>query len=206
MSPATKRATGATGDRTATEALLEKAALRLLRERGILGGLNLRQVAEEAGVNRGLVYHYFGGGRDLLRAALRADMAERMRSMGPGRGSAFGPRARSYIRSMVAQADWVRVVIILLLDNDDRVRLLPLKDQVLPDLRDRQARGEITADIDIEAFHVLQVSSGYGYALGREAMASELGVELDELDRRVADAAGAIGALLETEGGTDGHA
>lgn len=192
-------AKGATGDRAATEAVLERSALALLRERGILGGLNLREVADDAGVNRGLVYHYFGGGRDLLRAALRTDMSTRMSEMGPGRGRSFGARARAYMQAMVHQAEWVRVVVILMLDNDDRVRLLPLKDDVLPDLHERQARGEITADIDIEAFHVLQVSSGYGYALAREAMASELGVDLDELDRRVADTAGQIAGLLATD-------
>ncbi|HAM48545.1 MAG TPA: TetR family transcriptional regulator, partial [Alphaproteobacteria bacterium] len=47
-------------DRGASEAALEAAALRLLRRHGVLAGLNLREVADEAGVNRGLVYHYFG--------------------------------------------------------------------------------------------------------------------------------------------------
>jgi AcrR family transcriptional regulator len=193
------RPKGATGDRAATEAVLERSALSLLRERGILGGLNLREVADEAGVNRGLVYHYFGGGRDLLRAALRKDMSARMSELGPGRGRSFSARARSYVHAMVHQAEWVRVVVILLLDNDERVRLLPLKDEVLPDLRDRQVRGEITAEVDIEAFHVLQVSSGYGYALAREAMARELDLDLEDLDRRVAETAGQIAGLLTTD-------
>ncbi|MFE5025744.1 TetR/AcrR family transcriptional regulator [Streptomyces sp. NPDC056656] len=36
----------------------------------MLGGSNLREVGG-AGVNRGLVYHYFGSRRDLLSSALR---------------------------------------------------------------------------------------------------------------------------------------
>src|SRR5690606_36581152 len=68
-------------DRAATEAALEQAALRLLERNGVLAGLNLREVADEAGVNRGLVYHYFGSRRDLLRAALGADVRERIRDL-----------------------------------------------------------------------------------------------------------------------------
>ena len=49
-----------TPNRPATEAALQTAALDLLERNGVLAGLNLREVADEAGVNRGLVYHYFG--------------------------------------------------------------------------------------------------------------------------------------------------
>ncbi|MBP9053131.1 MAG: TetR family transcriptional regulator, partial [Ilumatobacteraceae bacterium] len=45
-------------DRDATERDLEDAALRLVDRDGVLAGLNLREVADAAGVNRGLVYHY----------------------------------------------------------------------------------------------------------------------------------------------------
>lgn len=64
-------------DRAATEAALEEAALRSLERDGVLAGLNLREVAAEAGVNRGLVYRYFGSPRELLRAALRSDARRR---------------------------------------------------------------------------------------------------------------------------------
>jgi len=39
-----------------------------LNRDGVLAGLNLREVAAEAGINRGLGHHYFGSRRDLLRA------------------------------------------------------------------------------------------------------------------------------------------
>lgn len=195
-----KRLRGATWDRATTEALLEVAAMKLLNEKGILAGLNLREVADEAGVNRGLVYHYFGGGRDLLRSALRKDARERYVALGTGLGSvSFGRRAQAYIRAMVKQAEWVRVVIVLMLDNDERVRILPLKDQVLPRLRDRQRCGELLSEIDIEAFHVLQVVSAYGYALTRKNIAIELDIDLEELDLRVAAVAGWLARKLEAD-------
>jgi len=58
-------------DRSATEAALTTAALRLLDRDGVLAGLNLREGAAEAGINRGLRHHYFGSRRDLLRADTR---------------------------------------------------------------------------------------------------------------------------------------
>lgn len=195
-----KRSRGATWDRATTVASLEVAAMKLLNEKGILAGLNLREVADEAGVNRGLVYHYFGGGRDLLRSALRKDVRERYVALGTGLGSVpFGRRAQAYIRAMVKQAEWVRVVIVLMLDNDERVRILPLKDQVLPHLQDRQRCGELVSDIDIEAFHVLQVASAYGYALTRKNIAIELDIDLEELDLRVAAVAGWLARKLEAD-------
>ena len=35
-------------------------AFGLIRRNGVLAGLNLREVADRAGVNRGNIYHYFG--------------------------------------------------------------------------------------------------------------------------------------------------
>ena len=57
-------------NRRDTERRLIDAALDLIRSNGVLAGLNLREVAEAAGVNRGNIYHYFGSRRDLLRAAI----------------------------------------------------------------------------------------------------------------------------------------
>src|SRR5205807_3802019 len=53
---------------TAEEALLD-AAERLLVEVGY-AGITTRRVAEEAGVNHGLVHYYFGSNENLLVRAL----------------------------------------------------------------------------------------------------------------------------------------
>src|SRR2546423_12837263 len=58
-------------DRARTEQALEDAALALLEREGVLAGLNLQKVADDAGVNRGLVYHYFGSRRGPLRKGRR---------------------------------------------------------------------------------------------------------------------------------------
>ena len=57
-------------NRAETERRLIDAALDLIRRNGVLAGLNLREVAAAAGVNRGNIYHYFGSRQELLRAAI----------------------------------------------------------------------------------------------------------------------------------------
>ena len=56
--------------RAETERRLIDVALDLILHNGVLAGLNLREVADGAGVNRGNIYHYFGSRRELLRAAI----------------------------------------------------------------------------------------------------------------------------------------
>lgn len=198
-----RRSGGATWDRAATEGALEDAALVLLRRNGVLGGINLSEVADEAGVNRGLVYHYFGSRRDLLRAALRKGARARMGELTPPPELDLVERMRLYVRTILRQGEFVRLVVALVLDNDTHVRVLPLKDSVVPQLKQRQADGEVRADIDVEAAHVLQVVSGYGYALLREPIAREMGIRLDELDRRFEDSAAWLARQLLTERAAD---
>jgi AcrR family transcriptional regulator len=146
-------------DRVATEAALQKAALALVERNGVLAGLNLREVAEEAGVNRGLVYHYFGSRRDLLRAALRADAQQRLGDSAPGFGLPAAARYSRFLRTFVGHR-----------------RAAMLADGVLP------------ADIDTDALHVAMSALVYGYLVFRERFAGELGSDPPDLDERVAQA------------------
>src|SRR3954453_22491559 len=58
-----------TGARAAAEEALLDAAERLLAEAGY-AGITTRRLAEEAGVNHGLVHYYFGSNENLLVRAL----------------------------------------------------------------------------------------------------------------------------------------
>ena len=80
---------------TTTPGLLQASVLDLLAERGILAGVNLRQVAERAGVHRALVYHYFGSRRELLLAALRQRRPPAAAPASRGSSSARTPSPRS---------------------------------------------------------------------------------------------------------------
>jgi len=63
--------------RAASERALIDAATFLLAERGP-NAVTVRMIAERAGVNHGLVHHYFGSKQGLVRAVM-ADIAERGR-------------------------------------------------------------------------------------------------------------------------------
>src|SRR4029453_13690762 len=89
----TRPATARPPDRAATEAALQSAA----RARaGAHGG-----VAAEAAVNRGLVSHYFGSRRALLRAALRSDLRQRIGDFEPAFGLPAPTRLATTFRTFL---------------------------------------------------------------------------------------------------------
>jgi AcrR family transcriptional regulator len=172
-------------DRAATEAALQKAALALLERNGVLAGLNLREVAEEAGVNRGLVYHYFGSRRALLRAALRSDIHERIGDFEPGFGLPLAARIARVFRTYLRHHRAVLLTTLLALDGDTLIRIIP----DLEGTRRRMARdvadGHLAADIDTEAAHVAISALIYGYMVFRERYAAELDCDVQDLDDRL---------------------
>lgn len=173
-------------DRAATEAALQRAALELLERNGALAGLNLREVADEAGVNRGLVYHYFGSRQDLLRAALRTDVKERMAEVNPGQWMPLPDRWSRFLPAMLRHRQAVILSALLILDGDTNVHMVPNHDEV----RARHERdvdgGWLQDDLDLDSVHAALVSTVYGYLVFRERLAQELDRDLEELDEAVA--------------------
>lgn len=157
----------------------------MLRRDGVLAGLNLREVADEAGVNRGLVYHYFGSRQDLLRAALRKDARRRLNEVRSGGSLPFVARWRRFLRIMVGQRDAVALMTLLVLDRDSGLRTMPLRQETRDVLVADRAAGHLAPDTDLDAVHAALVSTTYGYVTYRDAFARELGVPAEELDERV---------------------
>jgi AcrR family transcriptional regulator len=177
-----------TPDRAATEAALEAAALALLERNGVLAGINLREVADEAGVNRGLVYHYFGSRRDLMRAALGSDVRDRMRRLREGLRGPMRERYGNFFRTMLHHRSAVVLSALLVLDGDKNVRLDPDPEGRRRRFQREVDAGDLPADIDGDAQWVGISSLIYGYALFRGRFSEELGVPVDELDARVMQA------------------
>lgn len=172
--------------RAKTEAELEAAALALIQRDGVLAGLNLREAADHAGVNRGLVYHYFGSRRGLLRAALRKDAGRRLDAVRSGDRLPFGARWRRFLRVMTGEAEAVRLMTLLILDGDTRLRTMPLRDETQRLLEADKSDRALASDLDLEAAHAAIVSFTWGYVVYREALARESDMTPDELDERVA--------------------
>ncbi|HEY8527768.1 MAG TPA: helix-turn-helix domain-containing protein [Acidimicrobiales bacterium] len=190
-------------DRAATEAALEQAALRLLERNGVLAGLNLREVADEAGVNRGLVYHYFGSRRDLLRAALGADVRERIRDLELGASLPFHDRYLRMVRMMLRHRKAVVLAALLVLDGDSGVRMDPGQEGRRARLRKDVEAGHLPPDTDIDALWAALSSLVYGYDVFRTRFAEELGVDLDELDERFLAVADRIIAGVQRQDGRE---
>lgn len=174
--------------RQQTEADLLAAARRLLGRDGVLGGLNLREVAAEAGVNHGQIYQYYGNRRALLRAAIAETTAAHYPEI-PGHWQhGFAERRRRMFRWGLGQIELAKFQALLALDGDEQLSLLPelaLTRQALE--RDR-ARGDLPAGADGLAAHVMTVATSMGYRLFREVYARDAGIDVQELDERAARA------------------
>ncbi|MEQ8693219.1 MAG: helix-turn-helix domain-containing protein [Pseudomonadales bacterium] len=168
-----------------SKALLEQAALKLLEENGVLAGLNLREVAEDAGVNRALVYHHFGSREELLRSALARDLQDRLDQIAQGLSLPFNARIRQMLRTMVQHQPALKLAMLLILDGQEPVRLAPLKDAWLETFEADSEAEKIDDDIDLEAFLVLISALSYGYALMRESFAEEFDIDPVNLDWRL---------------------
>lgn len=173
-------------DRAATEAALQAAALDLLDRNGVLAGLNLREVAEEAGVNRGLVYHYFGSRRALLRAALRSDYRQRLDDFEPGMDLPAASRVSQIFRTFLRHRRAIVLAAMLVLDGDPVVRVLPDPLGSHARLARDVAEGHLPPGLDVEAAHVSVASMIYGYLVFRDRFAAELSTPVGELDERMA--------------------
>ena len=172
-------------DRARTEADLLEAAFALFQRDGVFAGLNLQEVAERAGVNRGQIYQYFGDRRSLLRSAV----AYRAREWAAGAARhwemSFAGRRRAMFRHALASPEVAMVEALLAIDGDTAYRAMPEIERTRAALeRDRQS-GEVPADSDAVALHAFMVAAYKGYLVFREPLARDIGVPVEDLDTRM---------------------
>ncbi|WP_165975287.1 TetR/AcrR family transcriptional regulator [Actinomadura rubrisoli] len=179
------RKDGRSRDREATEEALRAAAIALLRSGGVLAGLNLREVADRAGVNRGLVYQYFGSRRALLRSALFHRSRPNADDAAESEGLPLRKRLSRLFWTSLRNPEPVVLATLLVLDGDDRPRVLLNRGEGRTALAADAARGELPID-DAEAVQAALASTIYGYTLLREHLAREIDVPAEELDGRMA--------------------
>lgn len=161
------------------------AAQRLFDRDGVLAGLNLNEVATEAGVNRGQIYQMYGSRRELLRATLVRSL-DRFRQVLPAHfAGSFAERRKALLRFVLAERPMVRALALLVLDGDEEFRVMPEFARTLEALERDQREGALAAGADGPALHVLTASACYGYVMLREAIARDTDIPLDELDERV---------------------
>jgi AcrR family transcriptional regulator len=168
-----------------TEQRLIHVALDLIRKNGVLAGLNLREVAEGAGVNRGSIYHYFGSRQELLRAAINRRFEAVVGSIvASKRNVPFVARRLSSIRTKDTIND-SQLRALLVLDGDDSVDPMPQYEGAISHLRQDVIDGDIHRDHDLEALHATLTALSRGYRIFRIPLAKRMGIGARELDARV---------------------
>lgn len=171
--------------RVETEQRLIDVALELIRKNGILAGLNLREVAEGAGVNRGNIYHYFGSRQELLRAAINRRFDAVVDSIvASKRNVPFVARRLGTFRTKDTIND-SQLRALLVLDGDDSVDPMPQYEAAISHLRQDVIDGDIHRDHDLEALHATLTALSRGYRIFRIPLAKRMGIGAKELDARV---------------------
>ncbi|HET8528700.1 MAG TPA: TetR/AcrR family transcriptional regulator [Gaiellaceae bacterium] len=159
---------------SAEEALLE-AAERLLVDVGY-PGVTTRRVAEEAGVNHGLVHYYFGSVENLLVQALERfteRLLERQRAL-YGSELPFAEKWRTAMRHLVAddvayEKAWLELQALGWNDEEVRGRLADVNAEWRRVLTDafREPHRELGIPLPLDALVSLVVTFNLGVIVER---------------------------------------
>jgi AcrR family transcriptional regulator len=171
------------GSRPTRDALMD-AALDLLDERGALAGLNLREVADRVGVTPANIYHLFGSRRGLLRAALTRETDLLADSVVETATLSFVER-RARMFDVIGARPRLALTALLALDGDPDYRPLPFLDATRAQYQVQVDAGDLPADLDIDAAHVLGLAASIAVAIYGDAAARQLGVATEEIRARV---------------------
>jgi AcrR family transcriptional regulator len=124
-------------------------------------GARVSEIAARAGVDKQLISYYFGG-KDGLYAALVERWLEAEEGFG-GPELPLADLAARYVEDGVAQRDLARLLVRASLDDDAPGDADAPEQEAVPaeveDLRRRQERGELAADLD-PAFVLLFLTGG----------------------------------------------
>ena len=186
------------GKREGTDIALERAALRLLTEGGLLAGITMQQVGKEAGVAKGLVYHYFGDRRALLRSALRRGAMELQETIRAIPYSSYHRRMGALVKAALAHPAAVQLMTLLLIDRDPRLIIMPLRGLIMETFERDVREGHMPANADFQAILGVQNSLVYGYILLRDGLARQMRLERDVLDARLVRFASSVGRRAAT--------
>ena len=173
--------------RAETEQRLIDVALKLIRDNGVLAGLNLREVAEGAGVNRGNIYHYFGSRQELLRVAINRRFEAVVDSLKASKRNVpfVARRLGTFKANETIQDSELRALLVL--DGDDTVDPMPQYEAALSHLRQDVIDGDIDRTHDLEALQVALSALARGYRIFRKPFAKRIGVGVGELDARITE-------------------
>ena len=159
------------------------AALDQLATRGVLAGLNLREVADVAGVTPANIYHLFGSRQGLLRAALARE-TERLAGPADEAARASFVERRTRMFDVITTTPALALTALLALDGDPDFAPLPFLDRTRAGYRAQVEAGELPAGLDVDTLHLLTLAMSIGFAIYGPAAARQLGVTPADLHTR----------------------
>ncbi|MGH9079477.1 MAG: TetR/AcrR family transcriptional regulator [Acidimicrobiales bacterium] len=160
------------------------AAIEVLTERGVLAGLNLREVADIVGVTPANIYHLFGSRQGLLRAALQRETDTLLSDLDEARTMSFVDR-RLRMFDVIGAHPKLALTALLAVDGDPDYQPLPYLDATRIEYAIQREAGEIPIGMDVEALHLMSLIVSIGTAVYGESAARQFGVDTEELSRRV---------------------
>jgi AcrR family transcriptional regulator len=180
---------------------LMDAAIDQLTQKGVLAGLNLREVAEAVGVTPANIYYYFGDRQALLRAALAREtdrLSERV-VQSETEGVGFAER-RLQMFDAIGANHRLALTALLALDGDPAYEPLPFLDATRSYYAELVADGRLAPGIDIEALHVLTLAAAIGISIYTDAAARQMGIAPEELRVRTRAAFAQVVDAIERTG------
>src|SRR5215470_14605524 len=169
-------------DAMATRGVLLDAASLVFAERGFAGA-RVDEIATRAGVNKALIYAYYGDKKGLYRAVLTSRVSD---FADPGISESLakeaGPRraleevVRRYLRTLIRDRAFAPLLAWELLSPGREGRELILESsapllQLINELVTRgRGAGELPATADPELFRTLLIALGLGYTVQHSAM------------------------------------
>ena len=168
---------------TSTRERLMEAAMEYLAEKGVLGGLNLREIADRVGVTPANIYHYFGSRRGLLRAALTQATERLLQPLAMVEGLPFEQRRLRMFDEITQRPD-LRLGALLALDEDPDYAPLPFLQRTKAAYEAQREAGLLPEHLDVIAAHLLTLAASIGVAIFRDSAARQLGVDRDLLTAR----------------------
>lgn len=165
----------------------------MIKRDGILAGLNLREVAKEAGVTRGLLYHHFGSRAELLKASLVRDSLTRADEYDvPSRWSSFGQWAGHWFRTSLRFKHQTQLLAVVHLDttirgSDESTRIMHRKRDTQSELQAIIQSGRLIDGVSAVGIQTVLHGIMFGHSVVRRQIARELRIGVKELDATVAE-------------------
>jgi len=169
-------------DASATREVLLNAATLVFAEQGFAGA-RVDEIATRAGVNKALIYAYYGDKRGIYRAVLAAHLRDfASPEFSEAVAAEHGPRRaledviRRYLRMLIQDRAFARLIAWEFLSHAGEGRELilegaaPLLSLITELVKRGRAAGELSASVDPELFRSALVSLGIGYTVQHSAM------------------------------------